>query len=119
MLFRSKVLDDGIPVDKFSAFSASVFNTNDNAVQLSVALLVGDSTTSVKYFESPLKLVPTSKWTKLEFDLTGSNWKSAPKWEHNLQLPKTRIWAVNFLVYPGRETGAIYFDEVSFTAGGK
>ncbi|GAB4158135.1 MAG: hypothetical protein Kow00107_07150 [Planctomycetota bacterium] len=114
-----KVFENPIALDKASAFNVSAFNVTDKPVQLALAVLVGENTTTVKYFESPLKLAPSSKWAQLAFDLTAANWKSSPKWEHNEKLPSSKIWAVYLLVYPGQQAGTIYFDAISFSNGEK
>ncbi|MDZ7816801.1 MAG: tetratricopeptide repeat protein [Planctomycetota bacterium] len=113
------VFDDGQKVEQSKGFEFSVYNTNKDAVQLSLGLSIGSSATRSQYYESRLKIVPSQKWTDLSYDLTTNKWKTKPKWTYTETLPKESIHAVFLLIYPGSNKGTAYFDKLSFSNGGK
>ena len=109
------VLSKPIERNKNSSFNLKVHNINNNPVQLSLALWIGEGTGSGQgeYYESQIKVASPGKWTELNFDFD-AKWKRRPKWTYSETLPQKKIWVVFLLVYPGGEKGTVEFDEITF-----
>ena len=108
------IIDKPVDAKTNRYFNISAMNNNDKGIQFSLALSVGTSPNQLKYFETPLKILPSKKWLTMSFDLQKANWKTKPKWKHNETIPNEKIWAIWLVVYPSRNNGTIYFDDISF-----